>query len=455
MTRSAALGRRWLAGDPVGPTPVRTSAARLPRLVLLAWGALFFNVLTPGGSATVLPIPYAVGQALAQGSLAVALLFALLANPRLVVRPTLFLVLLSALAISALAVSLHSEFFVGSTYRGLRLVGFVTCLWLLTPWWGRADLVLLRCHRVCLALIIASVVVGLALSPGKAFSTNGRLGGALWPIPPTQVAHYGAALLGTTAILWMCRIIAGRHALLLILVTAGVLVGTHTRTALLGLIIGLAVAAGSLFLGHARVRRTAGASLVAGIVAAALFARPVVDWLSRGQSAEDAAQLTGRTKVWDSVSQTVRPVAREIFGNGLSNKSFEGLPVDSGWVATFVDLGWLGIAIQTSMLLLLVLMAITRVRGPRRALALFLILYCVVASITETGLGDASPYLLDLAVAASLLVTEPRRASWRTVAGEEMNVEVGQSGSFSKRRRMAGGQPVDFAVTRTGGPPGT
>ncbi|GAA3713623.1 membrane protein [Terrabacter ginsenosidimutans] len=455
MTRSAGLGKQWLAGDPLAPAAVRTSAARLPRLVLLTWAALFLNVLPPGGSATVLPIPYAVGQGLAQGSLVLALLFALLANPRLVVRPTLFLVLLTVMAVVALAVSLHSEFFVGSTYRGVRLVGFVTCLWLLTPWWGRADLVLLRCHRVCLGVIIASVVVGMALSPGKAFSTNGRLGGTLWPIPPTQVAHYGATLLGTTAILWMCRIITGRHALLLILVTSGVLVGTHTRTALLGLVIGLAVAGGSLFLGHARVRRTAGAALVAGLLAAALFARPVIDWLSRGQSAEDAAQLTGRTKVWDSVSQTGRSLAQEVFGNGLSNKSFDGLPVDSGWVATFVDLGWLGIVIQTSLLLLLLLMAITRVRGPRRALALFLILYCVVASITETGLGDASPYLLDLVVAASLLVTEPRRASWRTVAGKEMNVQTGQSGSFSQRRRMAGSQRVDFADTRTGGPPGT
>ena len=56
------------------------------------------------------------------------------------------------------------------------------------------------------------------------------------------------------------------------------------------------------------------------------------------------------------------------------------------------------------MLLLLLAMVATHVRGPRRAVALFLVVYCVVASITETGLGDASPYLLDLVVAASLLV---------------------------------------------------
>ncbi len=446
----AAPGTRWLTGGTVAPGELRTSAARLPRLVLLAWAALFFNVLTPGGSATVLPIPYSVGQALAQGSLFVSLLFALLANPRLVVRPTLFLMLLSTMAVAALAVSLHSEFFVGSTYRAVRLVGFVTCLWLLTPWWGRSDLVLLRCHRVCLGAIVASVVVGLALSPGKAFSTNGRLGGALWPIPPTQVAHYSAVLLGTSVILWMCRVITGRHAVVLILVAAAVIVGTHTRTALLGLLIGLVVATGSLFLGHARVRRTAVWTLVAGLAAGALFAGPAIDWLSRGQSAEDAAQLTGRTKVWDSVSQTGRPLVREIFGNGLSNKSFEGLPVDSGWVATFVDLGWLGIAIQTSMMLLLLLMAITRVRGPRRALALFLILYCIVASITETGLGDASPYLLDLVVAASLLVSEPRRLGWRPVTAQGANTELHQRHSLKTTSRPGvGSASADFTGTPT------
>ena len=37
-------------------------------------------------------------------------------------------------------------------------------------------------------------------------------------------------------------------------------------------------------------------------------------------------------------------------------------------------------------------------------MALFLIIYCLFASFTETGMGEASPYLLDLTVAASLLV---------------------------------------------------
>ena len=40
----------------------------------------------------------------------------------------------------------------------------------------------------------------------------------------------------------------------------------------------------------------------------------------------------------------------------------------------------------------------------RVALALFLVVYCLVASFTEVGFTDASMYLLELTLAASLLV---------------------------------------------------
>jgi hypothetical protein len=369
---------------------------------------LFLNVLPPSGE-TVLPIPHGISQALAQGSLILALVLALLVNPRIVIRPNLVLVLLSVMALVGLVVSIHSEFFVGSTYRAIRLVGFVACLWLLTPWWGRRDMMLLRVHRVCLWVLLGSVIVGAALGPGKAFSFQGRLSGILWPVPPPQVAHYAAVLLGTSTILWMCRVITGRHALMGIVVSTAVLVGTHTRTAALGTLIGLALATASLFLGHARVRRTSASALVVSIMGATLFAPQIVKWAARGQTAEDASQLTGRTKVWSAVADTTRPLPRELFGDGLSNKSFNGLPIDSNWVATYVDLGWFGIVVQVTLLLLLLLMVATHVRGARRAIALFLIVYCIVASVTETGLGDASPYLLDLVVAASLLVPEAGR----------------------------------------------
>ncbi|MFC7491308.1 MULTISPECIES: hypothetical protein [unclassified Knoellia] len=387
-------------------TPARTVG--VPVVVLMAWAALFFNVLPPASLETIVPVPPRLAQLLTQGSLLLALALALLANRRLLVRPTFFLGLLTVLALASFVVSLGSEFVLGSLYRGLRLLGFVAVLWLLSPWWGRRDLLLLRAHRLCLWAVLVTVLLGAAISPGKAFAYEGRLSGALWPVPPTQVAHFAAVLLGTTVILWMCRVVTGPHALVAVVVTVGVLIGTHTRTALLGALLGGAVASASLFLGHARVRRVSTSTLVGIIVGATLFAPQLVGWLARGQSANEAARLTGRTDVWADIAATPRPWLEQMFGSGLSNKSFEGRAVDSNWLATYVDQGWFGVLLEVSFVLLLLLAAATHVRGPRRALALFLIVYCIVASITETGLGDASPYLLDLAVAASLLAAPAR-----------------------------------------------
>ena len=406
---SLGVGLTW-RGPWGQPTElVRSSARDVPRLLLLAWAALLLNVLTPGGSSTILPLPYTLNQVVAQGSLVVALVLALLVNPRIIVRPNVFLGLLSVMAVMALVVGPHSEFPVGSTYRAVRLAGFVACLWLLSPWWGRRDMMLLRVHRICLWFAVGSVALGAALAPGKAFANAGRLSGTVWPMPAPQVAHYAAILLGTSALLWMCRVIGGFHALLGLVVSAPVLLATHTRTALLATVVGLAVAAASLFLGHARVRHTSATVVAVGVVTGVLFASQITSWLARGQSAEDASQLTGRTKVWSASVAEARPRLRELFGNGLSNKSFNGLPVDSNWVATYLDLGWFGIGVQVAFFLLLLAMAVTHVRGPKRAIALFLISYCLVASITEFGTGDASTYLLDLTVAAALLASQPGR----------------------------------------------
>jgi hypothetical protein len=92
----------------------------------------------------------------------------------------------------------------------------------------------------------------------------------------------------------------------------------------------------------------------------------------------------------------------------MSDQSFQGLPIDSNWIATYLDQGWFGIVVQASIIAILLLMAATRERGPQRAAALFLIMYCLVASFTETGLGAPSAYMLDLTVAAALLAPRAR-----------------------------------------------
>jgi hypothetical protein len=372
------------------------------------WLALYVNVLTFMGPTLLMPLPTPVGQLITQAMVPLALVLALLANPGVVLRMNFLLVFYTVMAVLALMVSIHSDFVIGSTYRAIRLVLFVCVLWLLTPWWGRKDMPLLRAHLTCLRLVTVSVLIGGALAPGAAVSSEGRLQGTFWPIPAPQVGHYSAVLVGVTVVFWFTGTVRGRTTLLTFVGGGAALLLSHTRTALAAMLVGLIVAGISLFVGHARVRRTAAVSAVVGVVAGTLLGPLIGGWLARGQNSKDMSQLTGRTKVWSAVARAERGWPQEFFGTGLSNKSYNGLPIDSNWVATFLELGWAGIAVQAAFLLTLALTAVTRPRGPRRAVGLFLLSYCLVASPTETGLGDASPYLLDLVVAASLLARPVR-----------------------------------------------
>ena len=127
---------------------------------------------------TVVHIPSIVGKLMTQAALALALLLALAVNRNLVVRPNTFLVIATVIAVAAFMVSIRDEVSViGSDYRAVRLIVFVATLWLLTPWWGRKDMFLLRCQLRALAVVLGSVLLGLAVAPGKAFSFEGRLGG--------------------------------------------------------------------------------------------------------------------------------------------------------------------------------------------------------------------------------------------------------------------------------------
>ena len=306
MSTLALTANRALAGPASATVPLRSPVP--------VWIALFANVLAFSELPTLVPIPTTVGRLVTQGALVLAFLLALRANPRCVIRPNLFLVLLSMLAVVALVVSIHNEFLLGSTFRACRLIGFVAVLWLLTPWWGRSDLVLLRSHITCLRVVLGTVLVGAVLAPGAAFSYDGRLTGALWPIPPTQVAHYAAVLLGCTVVLWFGSVVRGRTALLTLLAAGAALVGAHARTALIAMAVGLAVAGASMFFGHARVRRTSALLAIVGVIAATLFAPLLSNWFWRGDTTlDEAAQLTGRTKVWTEIFGLQRPVA----GGGL------------------------------------------------------------------------------------------------------------------------------------------
>jgi len=377
------------------------------RLVGVTWGLLVLDTLTFYPGLSFINIPGIVGQGLTQGSLVVAFFLALVLNRRLLIRPNVFLCLVSLLIVGALITTLAPQHF-GTVYRTFRLIGFIVTLWLLTPWWGRRDLLLIRCHLIALAVTLGTVLLGLAIAPGYALQAQ-RLTGALWPIPPTQVAHYAAVSLGLVVILWLCHKISGRAALLIVIVTGAMLVLTHTRTALIAMVVGICVGGLSLIADQARVRKMFAAAGAVAVVAVVTLSGALTSWLARGEGTQALYNLTGRTTVWTALLNFPRNKFEEIFGFGLSNASFNGLSIDSNWLASYQEQGLYGVVICVAMITFLLVAAYFQPRGVQRALALFLAAYCLVASFTEVGFTDASPYLLELTLAASLLIPAAAR----------------------------------------------
>lgn len=379
-----------------------TSERLFRHRVYLTWSLFYFNALTFYPGYSLVHIPSSIGKGIAQAALPFALISALSLNRRLAVRPNVFLSLVTLIVLGSILTTLQPEHF-GTIFRTGRLAGFVVGLWLLTPLWGRRDLLLVRCHLAVLSVLLGSVVLGLMIAPHTA-RPGGRLDGALWPIPPTQVAHYAAVMTGLVVVLWFCGQLRGRTTALIVVVAMALLLLSHTRTALIGLIAGIVIAGMSLIVARPRVRKLFAAAGAGAAVAVMTLLSVITTWLARGQSTQGLDNLTGRTEVWGPLLAAPRDKFQEIFGFGLSNASFNGFPIDSNWLASYEEQGLFGVAICAMILVFLMVAAYFQPRGLQRALALFLVTYCLVASFTEVGFTDVSPYLLDLTVAASLLV---------------------------------------------------
>ena len=387
--------------------PVEARDRWVRRRVGLAWGLLILNTLvfdpsTYSGLPLVVPIPSTIGKAITQGSLPVALLLILTVNRRMAVRPNAFLFLASLLVIEALLTSIHvSE--ISNAYRSFRFAEFVAALWLLSPWWGRRDLLLVRCHLVSASVVLGSVVLGILVAPGASLA-DGRLEGAFWPNPPTQIAEFAAVTVGLVVVLWLGGMVSGRAALLVVPSAGAILLLTHTRTALIALLAGLLVAGLSLFMSTARARKLFAAAGAAVFIGTMTLSGVVTTWWARGQNKYLLANLNGRTVAWAGVLSIPRNQFQMISGFGLSSQQYNNLSIDNSWLVAYNDQGLFGAVICATMLLFLFATACFRARGVQRALALFLVTYCAVTSFTESGISTPSTFLLYLALAASVLV---------------------------------------------------
>lgn len=392
------------SAGPSGASRVRYvdqgSERPLPRAVAISWALLLFNVLGTNGGA----LPKSVAQVLTTSALFVAFMLALISNRQVRIRPNVYLCFLTVLTIAGLASSLGLEGGIGSLFRCFRMILFVATLWLLSRWW-RGDLTFVHIHLRVVGVVALSVFVGMVTLPSIAFSyTDGRLVGFLWGIPPPQVAMWCVICIGLSTILWLVHELDGRSFLAIVVPSVAMLLLSHTRTALFGLIVALGPALASVATQRVRAWRLLCRAVWMGLPLLVVFSGPILTWLKRGQDADQLSNLTGRAVVWDLFLGEYRSPGHQVFGIGLTDGGFAGLPIDNGWLSTYQDLGFVGIGIVVVMLTCLFALMLLRPPSPERACAVFLIIYSTVVSYTEVGLGGASPYLLHLAVAASLLV---------------------------------------------------
>ncbi|MEU6538567.1 O-antigen ligase domain-containing protein [Streptomyces sp. NPDC047000] len=381
-----------------------TGTGHPSRIVGAVWGLLVLNTLGSAGAKTIVPLPRSLIQMVTMGALVAAFALALLVNLRLRIRPGAFVFLLTLLLVESVISSAHLESGFGALFRCARLALFVGTLWLLSRWWD-GGLEFVRHHIRMYFAVLGSVAAGAVVSPGAAMPDlyGGRLVGALWPLTPPQIGQYAAVIIGLTVLLLVGRRTDRTSAALVIVPSLVLLVLTHTRTATLGLLLGLALAIGSLVLTSAAARRFFAWAVLCAAVAAVGFASALQAWFLRGQSQENFSSLTGRAKVWHALLTAPRTTSEYLFGVGLGDKSFGGLPIDNSWLAVFNEQGVIGVALVAAFVVVLGGVALLRPPSLSRACAIFLIGYCALASYTEAGLGDASPYLLHLALAASLL----------------------------------------------------
>ncbi|MFE0652969.1 O-antigen ligase domain-containing protein [Streptomyces sp. NPDC059534] len=375
-----------------------------PKIVGAVWALLALNTLGSAGAKTVIPLPRSLIQMATMGALVAAFALALAVNPRLRIRASAFVFLLTLLLVPSVISSVHLEVGLGALFRCARLALFIGTLWLLSRWWD-GSLTFVRHHIRMYFAVLALVAAGLVVSPGTAMPEyyGGRLVGALWPLTPPQIGQYSAVIIGLTVLLVLGRRTTGAGAAVVIVPSLVLLAMTHTRTATLGLIIGLALAIGSLVLTSAAARRVFAWAVLSATVAAVVFSSALRSWFLRGQSQENFSNLTGRAKVWDALLSAPRTAGETVFGTGLGDKSFDGLPIDNSWLAVYNEQGLIGVTIVAAMLIVLGAVALLRPPSLPRACAIFLISYVALSSYTEAGLGDASAYLLHLALAASLL----------------------------------------------------
>ena len=152
---------------------------------------------------------------------------------------------------------------------------------------------------------------------------------------------------------------------------------------------GVLIAGLSLFHVNARVRRFFAAGVAVVSIAIVTAAGVLTTWLARGQSSQGLLTLTGRTNSFGSrlaAQHAARQDPGDLRVRPVQRKRLTVSPIDSNWLAAYMQEGLFGVTICALILLFLLVYAFFQAPSERAALALFILVYCLVDSFTEVRL---------------------------------------------------------------------
>lgn len=319
---------------------------------------------------------------------------------------------------------------VDATMRAMRLMLAVLVPVLAWPLLQRRPDHAVHAHLVAYAGLTGLIVVGAIALPGRAWhdttGTGGdRLMGAVLPMMPPRVGEIGAVLVGLAVVALLARRIPWWLGATLIGTGATILVLSRTRTAGLAMVAALVLA----FLVSRRSRlgrRGIGAAALTG--AAVVPALPLVlDWLTRSQSVEQIASLSGRTTVWQYIAEAPTTTAQLLWGRGLGEKRVvlrrgEGdinvMAIDNTWLGAYWEAGLVAVGFIVLAVALVLYQSMTAPTAYVRTSATFLVVFVLASSLSESGLSDVSSQTLSLLVAASAAYADHRRTRERSTTLE-------------------------------------
>ena len=148
----------------------------------------------------------------------------------------------------------------------------------------------------------------------------------------------------------------------------------------------------------------------------------VTHYVDRGGASGNVANLNSRTIAWQAAFSTPKDFWQLMFGRGLSAKTvsvsgtyWDTQVLDSSWVSAYVQGGWVGLTVL-GLWAALTLWGACRIPRPGLALWVALCVYCLLWSVTASGLLDS--YVLFILMATTSLAGERTMRDWASGADD-------------------------------------